>query len=153
MVLFDGFCNLCNGVVDFILRHDRRGQFYFASLQSKAGREVLQACGLPADYLEAVVLVTGGRCYLGADAALRILRGLGFPWSLLGVLRMTPSPLRQAIYGWIARRRLGWFGRRETCRVPSEAEKSRFLDENFATIGAGVAPTVSVQSFFPKGSP
>jgi predicted DCC family thiol-disulfide oxidoreductase YuxK len=127
VVLFDGVCNLCNGSVQFIVRHDPAGRFRFASLQSEAGQALLRRHGLdPAD-LFSVILVEGGRAYARSDAALRIAWGLSGPVRAAGVLRVVPRPLRDAVYGWVARNRYRWCGRREACMIPTPELRSRFL--------------------------
>jgi predicted DCC family thiol-disulfide oxidoreductase YuxK len=147
IVLFDGACNLCDGFVWFIIRRDPAVRFRFASLQSAAARELLAAHdpgrtdpgdvaaesgdaaerGAEGGVLDTVVLLQAGRVYVRSGAALRILRGLGFPWSLLSILLAVPRPLRDALYDGIARRRYRWFGRRDACAAPPEL-RSRFLD-------------------------
>ncbi|NUQ50896.1 MAG: DUF393 domain-containing protein, partial [Phycisphaerae bacterium] len=82
---------------------------------------------VPARMLDTVVLLQGGQVHVRSGAALRILRRLGFPWSMLSILLAVPRPVRDAIYDWIARRRYRWFGRRDSCAVPP-ALRSRFLD-------------------------
>jgi predicted DCC family thiol-disulfide oxidoreductase YuxK len=133
VVLFDGHCNLCNGAVDFIIRRDPKGRFRFASLQSDAARELLAARGLEAPELDGgaqdtVLLVTPHAVYDRSTAALRVARRLSGAWPLAFWLLMPlPRALRDAVYRWVARHRLRWFGRRETCRMPSPEEAARFL--------------------------
>ncbi|HMQ15513.1 MAG TPA: DCC1-like thiol-disulfide oxidoreductase family protein, partial [Phycisphaerae bacterium] len=83
--------------------------------------------GVEGGVLDTVVLLRAGRVYVRSGAALRILRGLGFPWSLLSILLAVPRPVRDALYDGIARRRYRWFGRRDACAAPPEL-RSRFLD-------------------------
>lgn len=127
IVLFDGLCNLCNAAVDFILRRDRAGVFRFAALQSEAGRALLARHGLPDLDPGSMVLIEGGRAYQRSTAALRIARRLRFPWPLLAALLVIPVSLRDPVYGWIARNRYRLFGRRDSCRVPTDKERARFL--------------------------
>lgn len=127
-VLFDGVCNLCNASVQFIVRRDPTGRFRFASLQSEAGRRLLEEHRLPTDELSTVVVVADGRAYTRSDAALRVARGLGGAWPALAALRLVPRPLRDAVYGLVARNRYRWFGRREACMLPTAEERSRFLE-------------------------
>jgi predicted DCC family thiol-disulfide oxidoreductase YuxK len=124
IVLFDGVCNLCNGFVQFLLARDRRGRFQFASLQSDAARRVLRGDPPP----ETVVLVARGRTYIKSSAALRIARGLPFPWPLLYGLIVIPGPLRDLVYDWVARHRYAWFGKRESCMLPTPELRQRFLE-------------------------
>jgi predicted DCC family thiol-disulfide oxidoreductase YuxK len=127
LVLFDGVCGLCNRFVDFVLPRDRAGRLRFAPLQSPLGRELLAAAGLDPDALDSVVLVRGGRVYRESAAPLRVLGELGLPWSLLAAALAIPAPLRDAVYRFVAARRYAWFGRRDTCRLPSPEERARFL--------------------------
>jgi len=127
LVLFDGGCNVCNASVTFIIDHDPAGRFQFASLQSAVGQEVLRKIGRPAVGFDSVILVENGHCYEKSDAALRIarhLRGWGWAW----VFRFVPKFLRNLPYDLVARNRYRWFGHRETCRVPTAAERERFLE-------------------------
>lgn len=127
VVLFDGVCNLCNGSVQFIVRHDPAGRFRFASLQSREGQALLRRHGLdPAD-LFSVILVEGGRAYSRSDAALRIAGGLSGGWRAAGALRVVPRPLRDLVYGWVARNRYRWFGRQDACMIPTPELRGRFL--------------------------
>lgn len=127
VLLFDGVCGLCNGVVDFLLRHDRSARIRFAALQSEAGKCLMRACGYREDSLDSVVLVQGTQCYTESAAVLAALGYLGLPWRLTAVFYAVPRSVRDGVYRWVARHRYGWFGRRETCRVPDASERARFL--------------------------
>ena len=127
IVLFDGVCNLCNGAVQLILRHDPAGRFRFASLQSPAGEELQTRLGIDPQALDSIVLVEGERWYRESDAALRITSGMSGAWKALGVLRVIPRPLRDPLYRWVARNRYRWFGKRETCWLPTPELRGRFL--------------------------
>jgi predicted DCC family thiol-disulfide oxidoreductase YuxK len=128
VLLFDGVCNLCDAAVRFVIERDPPpATFRFAALQSETGRALLGRFGLPVDALDTVVLLDGERAFTRSSAGLRVLARLGLPWSLLAVLLVVPRPLRDAAYDWIARNRYRWFGRRETCLVPTPEVRSRFL--------------------------
>ena len=127
VLLFDGVCNLCHGVVRFVLDHDRAARFRFAPLQSEVGRALLARFGLDADALDAVVLIDETGAHLRSDAALRVARRLGPPWSWLGPLAMIPRPLRDAVYDFVARHRYRWFGKRDACPLPRPEWRERFL--------------------------
>jgi predicted DCC family thiol-disulfide oxidoreductase YuxK len=127
LVLFDGVCNLCNASVRFLIQRDPGGRFRFASIQSPPGRRLYEEHGQSAERLETIMLVVDGRAYVHSDAALRIARELGGPWSALWPLRFIPRGLRDPIYLWVARHRYRWFGRSEACMVPNPDLKSRFL--------------------------
>ena len=127
LVLFDGVCNLCNASVNFIIDRDPAGYFTFAALQHEAVPPLLAAHDLSDDYLDSVVLLEDGRLYAKSDAALRIARRLNGAWPVLYAFRAVPRPLRDAVYDWVARNRYRWFGKQETCRVPTPELRARFL--------------------------
>ncbi len=128
IVLFDGVCNLCNGAVQFIINRDREGRFSFASLQSAAGQAHLRQFGLATDAFDTFVLVEGGKAYTRSTAALRIARRLPGAWQLLYALMIVPRPLRDWMYGLVARNRYRLFGRRDSCMMPTPELRAKFLD-------------------------
>jgi predicted DCC family thiol-disulfide oxidoreductase YuxK len=128
IVLFDGVCNLCNGSVQFLLKRDTRARLRFASLQSEVGRSLMAEHGLDPDALSSVVLVEDGRIWQESSAALRVARHLPGAWKLLRVFAVIPRPLRDAVYRLIARNRYRWFGKTETCWLPTPELRGRFLE-------------------------
>jgi predicted DCC family thiol-disulfide oxidoreductase YuxK len=126
VLLFDGVCNLCNGVVQFVLRHDVSGEIKFASQQSEFGAQLLAARGIQG--MQSVVLIEGDRVYTHSDAALRLLHHLPAPWRWFAELKIIPKPLRELVYTFIARYRYRIFGKREACWLPKPEWKARFLD-------------------------
>lgn len=135
IVFFDGYCNLCNGTVDFLIRHDRHRRLRFSSLQSPPGMRELGAAGSEGTRDEgagipaSVVLSYQGERYRESGAVLRSVSLLGGPWRLARVLLLIPAPLRDGVYRFVAARRYRWFGRRDACRVPSPEERDRFLED------------------------
>lgn len=127
IVLFDGVCNLCNGSIQFLIKRDPQARFRFASLQSETGQKLQADLGMDPQALDSVVLVEGDRWYKESDAALRIARSLPGAWKLLAAFRIVPRPLRDAVYRWIARNRYRWFGKAETCWLPTPELRGRFL--------------------------
>lgn len=127
IVLFDGVCNLCDASVNYIIDHDSSGYFKLASLQSEPGQQILGHYALPVDYLDSLVLVEEGKVYVRSTAALRIARRLEGPVRILTIFLALPEPLRDVVYGWVARNRYRWFGKRDTCRLPTPELKERFL--------------------------
>jgi predicted DCC family thiol-disulfide oxidoreductase YuxK len=127
LVLFDGHCNLCTGSVNWVIDHDPAGRFVFASLQSDVGRATLARFGMDPGRTDSVVLVEGDRAYSRSAAALRIARRLAPPWPLLAFLAVIPTPVRDWVYDWIASHRYRWFGRSETCRMPTRELQARFV--------------------------
>ncbi|WP_455448479.1 thiol-disulfide oxidoreductase DCC family protein [Natrinema thermotolerans] len=128
IVLFDGVCNLCNGVVQFIVPRDPAGKIHFASLQSDVGQDLLAAHDLPTDALESIVLVEGDDCYVKSAAVARIAAHLGGVYALLSALRYLPRPIRDRAYDFVAARRYRWFGRKEQCLMPTGDVRTRFLE-------------------------
>lgn len=128
IVVFDAQCLLCNGWVQFLLRHDAAGRIRYASIQGKEGQRLLAQAGLQVDGLQTLLVVEGTRSWQHTAAILRILHALGWPWRLAWVGWMVPSPLRDALYRWVARNRYRIWGRSETCMVPSPEVAARFLD-------------------------
>lgn len=128
VLFFDGVCNLCNAVVRFVIRHDRHRHFHFASLQRNAGTwlpaRYHSTDGLPGTF----VYKRGGHWHTMSTGALYVARDLGFPWSIAFALIIIPKPIRDAVYALVARKRYRWFGKRETCMVPTAEVADRFLD-------------------------
>jgi predicted DCC family thiol-disulfide oxidoreductase YuxK len=127
VVIFDGECVFCNRWVDFLLRFDRHDVFRFAARQTAPGAAFIRQAGLPECRAGSIILVEDGAVLLRSAAVLHMLELLGFPFSLAAVFRLIPSTPRDSVYEWFARNRLKWFGRRSICRLPSAAERHRFL--------------------------
>ena len=127
IVLFDGVCHLCDGTVRFILKRERNAVLKFAPLQSDSGNSLLEQYGYPSDYLDGLILIEKNRAHDRSCACLRIARKLNFPWNLLFPLLIIPKSLRDFIYGIIAAVRYRWFGKKESCSLPTGEDQSRFL--------------------------
>jgi predicted DCC family thiol-disulfide oxidoreductase YuxK len=127
VVLFDGVCNLCNGVVGFLLPRDPGGRLRFAPLQSAAGQRLLARHGLPTEEFDSFVLVEGDRAYTKSAAAIRVGELLGWPYRVAAAGRLLPRRVRDWLYDVVAARRYDWFGRRDRCMVPDEDVGDRFL--------------------------
>lgn len=127
IILFDGVCNLCNNFVQLVIKHDQRGRFKFASLQSNTAQELLKSMPAAKRNLDTVVLVENGQYYQQSTAALRILRYLDGGWPLLYGLIILPPFIRDWGYALVAKNRYRWFGQRESCMLPTPELKSRFL--------------------------
>ena len=127
IVVFDAQCLLCNGWVQFLLKHDRKGVFQFASIQGAAGQAFLAQAGLRVEGLQTLLLVDGPKTWQHTAAILRVVHGLGWPWRLAWVGWLVPAPLRDVLYRWVARNRYWMFGRAETCLLPPPEFASRFL--------------------------
>lgn len=126
VIYFDGVCGLCNTFVDTVLRWDRRGVFRFAPLQGETAAQRLR----PEDTanLDSVALQSEGRTYRKSSAVVRMLWRLGWAGRIMGTaLWLIPKPIREWGYDFVAKNRYRWFGKKETCRLPTPAERERFL--------------------------
>jgi predicted DCC family thiol-disulfide oxidoreductase YuxK len=128
IVLFDGVCGLCNWSIDFLLRRDRHAALRFAPLQSAAAQALLLEHDIDPRDLSTAVVIDGSRAFVRSDAALHALQRIGGAWAVLAkVGALIPRAMRDVVYDAIARNRYRWFGQRQTCRVPTPAERERFL--------------------------
>jgi predicted DCC family thiol-disulfide oxidoreductase YuxK len=127
IVLFDGVCNLCNIAVDLIIRNDKKGQIKVAALQDQKTKELLKDYKINSDYLDSIILIRGDKVFYKSRAALEISRSLKGLWPLLYVFIIVPAFIRDPIYDFIARNRYRWYGKKETCRLPTAEERARFL--------------------------
>lgn len=133
LVLYDGVCGLCNWLVVFLLRHDRRDQFRFAPLQSEMARRILQGYGLDSNDFDTVVVIAdynrpSQRALTRSQAALWAIEQLGGIWSIFSIAKLLPISLREAFYRFIARRRYRVFGKYNECPLPPMEHRHKFLD-------------------------
>jgi predicted DCC family thiol-disulfide oxidoreductase YuxK len=134
IILYDGVCGLCNRLVQFILIHDSRDRFRFASLQSDFAAQLLQRYGAAPGDLDTMYVVldhelAGERLVSRSEAGVLVLRELGGGWATLGVmLRLLPAWLRNWGYNLIARNRYRIFGKYDSCPLPSEKDRRKFFD-------------------------
>lgn len=126
IILFDGECRFCDKSVQFIMKRDPHGHFKFASLQSEVGIELLSKYGIPTN-VDSFVLIENNTYYVKSSAALRVCKKLKGAWKFLYVLLLVPVPLRDFFYQIIAKNRYKWFGKKESCLLPSPEERKRFL--------------------------
>lgn len=126
IILFDGECNFCDQSVQFIIKRDLKRRFKFALLQSDIGRELLNKYDAPED-IDSFVLIDDNKCYFKSSAALRVCKNLKGAWKIPCVLLVVPKPIRDFFYGIIAKNRYKWFGKNESCMLPSSEERKRFL--------------------------
>lgn len=129
IILFDGVCNLCNGAVTFIIKHDKTDTFRFASLQSEIGKKLVAERGMDPEELDSIILIDPGVAYYQkSTAALEISRELSGGYSLLKNFLFIPEGLRDGIYNFVASNRYKWYGKKESCMIPTPELKSKFLD-------------------------
>ena len=128
IVLFDGVCNLCNSSINFIIKHDKKEQFLFASLQSDVAKEILLQFTSKKINFDSIVLIEQEEFYEKSTAVLRILKHLGGRYKLLYCSVIIPKFIRDKLYDYIAKNRYKWYGKRENCMIPAAELKKRFLD-------------------------
>jgi len=128
IVLFDGVCNLCNGLVSFIIHRDTKNIFKFAALQSERGKEIIKKSGLEPGKLYTVFLIDDEKIYGNSTAVLRILKNLKGLWRLMYIFILVPPFIRNTVYNIIANKRYRWFGKRDKCMVPDERIVRKFLN-------------------------
>ena len=127
IVVFDGVCNFCSGAVKFILRNDRTDGILFVHLQSALGRKLLDEHGVDPKDADTFLLIKSNTAFVRSDAALEIAGDLGY-WKWLRVFRVMPRSWRDSVYAVLARNRYKWFGKRDSCFLPTGAERARFID-------------------------
>jgi predicted DCC family thiol-disulfide oxidoreductase YuxK len=127
IILFDAMCVLCSANAQFVLRHDRRRRFRLASMQSEVGAELFTRHGIDPSDPDTILVVDGDRVLRDSDAVLAIYSALGWPWRAARWFRAVPRAVRDPLYRLVARNRYRLFGRRETCWVPSPADRDRVL--------------------------
>lgn len=127
IIVFDGYCNFCSASVLFILKRDPRGHFRFAASQTDAGSRLLKEFGIGGLAEHSIILIEGNLFYERSDAALRIARRLRGGWPVFSLLMIVPRKPRDYLYNWLVVRRYRLFGRRETCYMPENDVRKRFL--------------------------
>ncbi len=127
IVLFDGVCNYCNGMVNFFIRQDRKKIVRFAALQSEAGQRLLERYGLPKENFDSFILIDRGKMYKSSTAGLRLYNQLPWYWKWTQLFWIVPKFIRDAVYDVIAKNRYKWFGKIETCMLPTPEVRSRFV--------------------------
>jgi predicted DCC family thiol-disulfide oxidoreductase YuxK len=127
IILFDGVCNLCANPVQFIIKHDAKDIFRFASLQSEVGQQIVKYLGIDTKKVDSIVLyVPGEAYYLKAEAAMQIAKELKSWHKIISYLSFTGS-FGNFVYDYIARNRYQWYGKKDECMLPTEEMKAKFL--------------------------
>jgi predicted DCC family thiol-disulfide oxidoreductase YuxK len=127
IILFDGVCNLCDNSVQFIIKHDSKDVFRFASLQSEIGEQILKHIGVDVSKVDTIVLyVPGEAYYFKAEAAMQIAKDLNSWLKIMSYLSFTGS-VGNFVYDYIAKNRYKWYGKKEACLIPTDALKEKFL--------------------------
>ncbi len=128
IVLFDGVCNFCNDSVRFIIKRDKNDLFRFASLQSDLGKKLTEERGIDTEKIDSIILINPGKAYyLKSTAALEVAKKLSGAWPLFGIFQYLPEAFRNLVYDYVAKNRYDWFGKLETCPMPTPEEQEKFL--------------------------
>jgi predicted DCC family thiol-disulfide oxidoreductase YuxK len=127
IILFDGICNFCNASVQFIIKRDPQAHFRFASLQSEVGKKMLTKYKIPQD-MNSFIFIDGAKYYTKSSAALTVCKHLKGFWKWFYVFILVPRPIRDCLYHFIARNRYKWFGKKESCMIPTSDIRNRFLE-------------------------
>lgn len=128
IVLFDGVCKFCHASVQFVIKRDRKNQFLFCPIQSEKGQALLSQYGLKDTGLTSMILLQNEKAYRKSDAALRIARQLEMPWPLLSVFLIVPRFIRNKAYDFIGKHRYQWFGMYDSCWIPDDESRKKFID-------------------------
>lgn len=128
IILFDGVCNLCNGSVQFVIKRDKKDVFRYAAIQSEVGEQLIAERHIDTSQVDSIILIEPGVAYFTkSDAALEIAGELGGLWKLTSVFKWIPKSIRDVIYDFVARNRYKWFGKQESCMIPTPELKAKFL--------------------------
>ena len=128
IILFDGVCNLCESVVQFVIKHDKKDIFRFVSLQSELGVAIIKYMGFDKLKIDSVMLYEPDRTlYYKAEAVFKIAKYLGGQFKFLTIFALIPNGISNLFYDYIARNRYKWFGKKEICMIPTAALQSKFL--------------------------
>jgi predicted DCC family thiol-disulfide oxidoreductase YuxK len=128
LVLFDGVCNFCNFWIQFALKRDTQEKLMFGSLQGETAQHLLPQYNIDPAIITSVIFIEDGVAYRESTAALKVCRHLNGGWKLIYALIVIPAFIRDGIYKWIGRNRYKWFGKQESCMLPTAAQRKRFVD-------------------------
>ena len=127
IIVFDGYCALCSGWVNFVMQHDNAKTYRLLSAQSALGQAIYAHYGMDTEDFQSNILMANGSIWLKSEGSIRMAEGLGFPWRIAGVARLLPLAWRDRLYSFVARHRFAWFGRRSACYLPAAEHHDRFL--------------------------
>lgn len=128
IILFDGVCNLCESSIQFVIQHDKKDIFRFVALQSELGQKIIHHIGIQNQNIDSVILYHPGVAYYyKSTAALQIAKNLGGFFHLGTFFKIIPTGLRNVLYDFVAKNRYQWYGKKESCMIPTEELKAKFL--------------------------
>ena len=129
IILFDGVCNLCDSAVQMIIKHDAKDVFRFVALQSDLGQKIIQHLGIDAQKIDSIILYQPGFAYYyKSEAALEIAKNLGGIFYFASLFSILPTSFNNYIYDYIAKNRYKWYGKKETCLIPTKELEGKFLE-------------------------
>ena len=129
IILFDGVCNLCDSSVQFVIKHDKKDIFRFAQLQSDIGIKILEHIGVSSDTIDSTILYEPEKgYYCKSDVAFEILKDISGIHKVLLLFSVLPKSILDRIYDYVAKNRYKWFGRKESCMIPTPELKAKFLE-------------------------
>lgn len=129
IILFDGVCNLCDSAVQMIIKHDAKDTFRFVALQSDLGQKIIQHLGIDTQKTDSIILYQPGFAYYyKSEAALEIVKDLGGLFYFGALFSIFPTSFNNYIYDYIAKNRYKWYGKKETCLIPTKELQAKFLD-------------------------
>jgi predicted DCC family thiol-disulfide oxidoreductase YuxK len=129
LILFDGVCNLCNSSVLYVIKRDKKNKFLFAPLQSEMGQAIINAFNIDTEETDSIILYKPKerKIYHRSTAALSVAKSLNFPTNLMVVFFIVPTFIRNWVYNYIAKNRYTWYGKKESCMIPTPELTSKFL--------------------------
>ena len=127
IILFDGVCNFCNSSVNKIIKHDKKNRFKFAALQSEIGKKLLQKYALDASKMDSIILIENDAAFIKSTAILRIAKQLNGIYPLAYSFIIIPTFIRNFFYDFIARNRYKWWGKNDSCMIPTDEVKEKFI--------------------------
>lgn len=128
IILFDGVCNLCDSTVQLLIKKDKNDVFRFVQLQSDLGKEITKYIGVDTKNIDSIIFYEPGFSYhIKADAAIEIAKNLGGVYSLLSIFSIFPNWLKNNIYDYVAKNRYRWYGKKQSCMMPTLETRAKFL--------------------------
>ena len=128
ILIFDGVCNLCNNSVLKVIKNDKKNTFLFAALQSKSGQEIINYLKIDVSKIDSIILFEPGVSYdIKSTAVLKVMNNFGGLWVLTQAFFILPEGFRNFIYDYIAKNRYTWFGKKESCIIPTPELIKKFI--------------------------
>lgn len=128
IILFDGVCNLCNSLVNKIIRLDKHDKFLFTSLQGKKGKEIIKEFNLEEKNIDSIVLYSNKEIKIKSRAVINIIYNINPLFRFIIIFRILPSFILDIIYDFVSKRRYKWFGKKNKCMIPDKNIQSKFIE-------------------------